>query len=76
MAELKPCPFCGKPAEFVVLNHENSDTTHWHKVMCTDPFRCGAELGAAISFYQPDYKEEVESLKARWNRRAKHGGAE
>lgn len=71
--ELKPCPFCGSDAKLVILDHENSDTTHWHKIMCKEPFKCGAELGTAISFYQPDYDENVARLVGRWNRRANDG---
>jgi len=71
--DLKPCPFCGSEAKLVILDHENSDTTHWHKIMCKDPFKCGAELGTAISFYQPDYDEDVARLVARWNRRVNDG---
>ena len=70
MDKLKPCPFCGGEAEFVILPHVNSDTTQWHKVMCKDVFGCGAELGYALSGYSPDYEEQVKALKNRWNRRA------
>lgn len=69
MVELKPCPFCGSKARLVVLEYENSDTTRWHKIMCEDVFGCGAEIGTAISAWQADYKEAVQGLKDRWNRR-------
>ena len=69
MYELKPCPFCGGKAEFVILDHVNSDTTQWHKIMCENVFGCGAELGSAISGWQADYEEDVQRLKDRWNRR-------
>ena len=68
--ELKPCPFCGKSAKLVILDYENGDTTHWHKIMCVDPFGCGAELGDAISGWQADYEKAVQRLADRWNRRA------
>lgn len=68
MTELKPCPFCGGKARFVISSHENSDTTRWHKVMCEE-WECGASLGTALSGWSPDYNEQVEELKQRWNRR-------
>ena len=71
--ELKPCPFCGKSAKLVISDHENGDTTRWHKIMCVDPFGCGAELGDAISGWQPDYEAAVQRLADRWNRRAYNG---
>jgi Lar family restriction alleviation protein len=67
--QLKPCPFCGSNAEFHVNPHENSDTTHWHKIYCTDRFGCGAEIGTALSGWQRDYEKQVEEFKQRWNRR-------
>lgn len=69
MDKLKPCPFCGSEAELVVLDHMNSDTTRWHKVMCKNVFGCGAELGSAISSWSCNYEKEVDQLMARWNRR-------
>ena len=69
MDNLKPCPFCGGKAKFVINSHVNSDTTQWHKVMCEDVFGCGAELGDALSGYSPDYEEQVKALKKKWNRR-------
>jgi Lar family restriction alleviation protein len=71
--QLKPCPFCGSNAEFHVNPHENSDTTHWHKIYCTDRFGCGAEMGTCLSGWSPDYDKQVEEFKQRWNRRANDG---
>ena len=69
MAELMPCPFCGSEAKYVISDHVNSDTTRWHKIMCKDVFGCGAELGDALSGYSPDYEDQVQKLKDKWNRR-------
>lgn len=69
MDKLKPCPFCGNEAEFVILDHVNGDTTQWHKVKCKDTFGCGAELGDAISFWSATYDKQVDDLISRWNRR-------
>lgn len=69
--KLKKCPFCGGKAEFYVSSHENSDTTHTHSVMCKDVFGCGARINDTLSLFQPDYKEEVEKLIERWNKRVK-----
>ena len=74
MAELMPCPFCGSEAKFVISDHVNSDTTRWHKIMCKDAFGCGAELGDALSGYSPDYEDQVQKLKDKWNRRAVNNG--
>lgn len=73
MEELKPCPFCGKKAELLISKHENSDTTKWHKIMCVDPFGCGAEMWDSISEWQYDYKDAVQRLIDRWNRRITDG---
>ena len=64
----KPCPFCGGEAKLYINSHENSDTTHWHKIKCQN-FECGAELGDALSKWSPDYDSQVEKLKERWNKR-------
>ena len=70
MAEkLKPCPFCGKQAKFYIRDFENKDTTQLHIIACEDRFNCGAEMNAFFSGWQPDYVEEVEKFKQRWNRR-------
>lgn len=37
--ELKPCPFCGSPAEIREIN--------W--ILCTDTVNCGAEVGSGYS---------------------------
>lgn len=67
--ELKPCPFCGKKAKFFIDDFENKDTTKLHKIVCEDRFNCGAEMVDFFSNWQPDYIEEVEKFKQRWNRR-------
>ena len=60
MEELKPCPFCGKPA---TLFHDTSSDyeTHWsYSVECTDDENCNA----SISYIQTD-----EEAANRWNTR-------
>lgn len=69
MSELKPCPFCGGKAKHVISSRMNGDTSKWHKIMCENSFQCGAELGTAISGYQPDYEDCIKNLKERWNKR-------
>ena len=64
----KPCPFCGGEAKFYVSQHENSDTSRWHKIKCQNP-DCRAEIGDALSGWSPDYDKQVEELKAKWNKR-------
>ena len=63
--KLKDCPFCGGRARLVIDPRESGDTTHVHKIVCD----CGASVADAISYYQPDYEQDVEKLKARWNTR-------
>ena len=67
--ELKPCPFCGNEANLLKDTHENSDTSQWHEIQCSNVFRCGAKMGTAISEWQNDYKDEVLALIDRWNTR-------
>lgn len=69
MTKLKPCPFCGGEAVLRIDPHENSDTSKWHKICCTDRFGCGAEMGTSLSGWSPDYDKQVEEFKQRWNRR-------
>lgn len=52
-----------------ISDHENSDTTHKHSILCKDTFGCGARIDDAISYYQRDYNEALQKLAARWNRR-------
>ena len=67
--KINPCPCCGGPAKLVISNYENSDTSVNHKIMCCDVFGCGLEMFDALSYYSPNYHEEVENLIERWNRR-------
>ena len=70
MQELKPCPFCGGEVEYTVLSEVHQDTTKTHKIYCKNVFNCGCSMIDLISPYQPNYNEEVEKLKERWNKRA------
>ena len=65
--QLKPCPFCGGKAKFIIDPHENSDTSQRHKIYCTGG--CGANMGDSISGWSPDYGEQVQALFNRWNKR-------
>lgn len=67
--KLKPCPFCGKQAKFIIDDFENRDTTKPHRIICENRFNCGATMIDFFSNWQPDYVEEVEKFKQRWNRR-------
>lgn len=67
--ELKPCPFCGGSAKYVVSEHMNGDTSQAHRIVCADFLNCGAEIRTYISQYSPSYENEKEELINRWNRR-------
>ena len=67
--KLKPCPFCGSQAEFLIETHENGDTTQTHEIQCMNRFCCGARMSEPISGWQNDYIEEVHGLIDRWNTR-------
>jgi len=69
MIELKPCPFCGGKAQLVIDPYECGDTTHWHNIICENVFKCGAQMGESISYWQSDYEEAVDRLRMRWNKR-------
>ena len=69
-SQLSVCPFCGQEAEYLIDQHENSDTTHTHKIRCKDVFGCGATMFDSISYYG-NYEERIQSFINRWNRRNK-----
>ena len=59
MAELKPCPFCGKK-ESVIVFKENDEY-----IVCCDWSQdgCGATGG---------YSDSIKSAIEKWNRRAEN----
>ncbi len=71
--ELKPCPFCGCDAKYVISEHMNGDTSQEHRIICTNVIHCGAEMRTYISPYSKSYKDEQEQFIKRWNRRADNG---
>lgn len=64
---LKPCPFCGNNATYYVDNHENGDTTYIHIIRC-NTFLC-VSMSESISYYQPDWQNEVKNFCKKWNNR-------
>lgn len=76
-AELKPCPFCGKPvyAEKVPLWRTAAGVTHGYfacyefVIKCRDP-ECGCQinLGENNTIYIPAEKAYQNAVNA-WNRR-------
>ena len=67
MAELKPCPFCGRTRLFVGTSSEitGNDCTDSYQVVCDAEYGgCGATCGAE--------KSEEAAILA-WNRRAEDG---
>ena len=64
MAELKPCPFCGRKAIPIILKY--GDGTTYHGTTCED-WRC------PVSSIVPSYSSEKEATEA-WNRRTAEPG--
>ena len=62
---LKPCPLCGGHAEFTI-GKENSDTTHWHHIRCTE---CGCSIYHNDSGYSPTYEKDLLAFFRKWNTR-------
>jgi len=59
MSDLKPCPFCGKPATFMVKDNDGPDQ---YDIGCKTP-GCYLEWGADW------YLDSRESAAAMWNLR-------
>jgi Lar family restriction alleviation protein len=59
MAELKPCPFCGKKAISIKLEYGDGDTYYG--------FTC-EHWNCPISSVLPNYSSEEKAIEA-WNRR-------
>lgn len=67
--ELKPCPFCGCSAKYVISERMNGDTTQNHRIICVNAIHCGAEMRTYISRHSKSYEDETEQFIKRWNRR-------
>lgn len=61
MTKLKPCPFCGAPAEI------EADSKTYAMIQCSNWETCGAELSALDGQKGGD---AFARAKRRWNRRA------
>lgn len=57
MAELKPCPFCGRKA--ILAKYQEIDGEHAYQVYCPD---------AVIQIHTKWFHTEKEAIEA-WNRR-------
>lgn len=63
-ADLRPCPFCGSPADFGVIEGEDHPDVGGHFVACT---KCDASVGLRYA-----HGDDPKPLLAEaWNRRAK-----
>lgn len=84
MNDLKPCPFCGGKAQYLISSNYSCGVTHGWKfgINCTNclvalpmqDFIVTADLTAngEIVFDKDDRKTAARM----WNRRAEHGGEE
>ena len=74
MAELKPCPFCGHPAEFQTRRNNPGERTI---IRCTN-MNCYMRYPSAFtSYHNGDSEEHAElRLATAWNRRADDGSEE
>lgn len=81
MAELKPCPFCGKSVylEKVPLWRQNGTTTHGYFGHYEFVVKCrNIQCGCSVNLFQNDtvYRSEdkaKENAINAWNRRTDNG---
>ena len=62
---LKPCPFCGAPAEIITLEGEDDPGIGAQCVQCTS-----SACGAASGLVYPLMDDVTDLLRERWNKRA------
>ena len=68
---LKPCPFCGNPAEIV-----DAEPPEWHKgarhvrICCSNPYCVMRNFNGIIACVE-DYCNTLGIAKAEWNTRRK-----
>lgn len=58
--KLKPCPFCGSPAELEYKHKDFPDGDNWLHIVCTE---CGESTGWYLN---------AESAREAWNRRSEN----
>lgn len=69
--ELRPCPFCGAPAE---LEHDNDHHGEWFNLGCSrhwDRVDNDEHCPAGRLWYTAEPSEEAEAIR-RWNTRAEN----
>lgn len=69
MAELKPCPFCGKePENFIAAERESVVNTIYAKIHC---IHCNIEISERTDNYSSfsDIAKIEEKVINRWNNR-------
>lgn len=69
--ELKPCPFCGGKAEYIINSNYERCTTHGWKfgIKCTSCMTVDLKPNGEIVFAKDDRKKAADM----WNRRADNG---
>lgn len=67
MADLKPCPFCGREVK-LSGGPEDWKPTFYDPDSGGDPYTINCECGCSFGFF-----DDAEELIRRWNRRADNG---